>query len=161
MKVALTQEVSTEISQEKSNLITSFSIHLHSAFEGLNYGEAVKEILFGVICVAPEFEWFCKVRRPRLQKLHKTYLPDGTHIVSENILSMDIKLNYEDVRTTTNSDTFSLLKKALLDNLNELEKYKGKFDYQKFKVDMESELRQFDYAQCYQIMKSLLSQKKK
>ena len=74
---------------------------------------------------------------------------------------MDIKLNYEDVRTTTNSDTFSLLKKALLDNLNELEKYKGKFDYQKFKVDMESELRQFDYAQCYQIMKSLLSQKKK
>lgn len=56
MKIALTQE--TNLSLDKIQDINNLSSSLQEHFKDLNYGEGVNQLLIGIICVKPEFDFF-------------------------------------------------------------------------------------------------------
>ena len=92
MKFALTIEASTGVS-DKTNLIIGLSNRLSQYFSNKDYGEDIKQILIGVICVAPEFEWFSTIRKPRY-KFYRKYIRDNSEIIEDRVFSFEVKIDY-------------------------------------------------------------------
>jgi len=100
MKFELTIETSTGV-EHRTYLIVNFSNKLTKHFANKDYGNDVIRILIGVICVAPEFEWFSTIRKPRY-KFYRKYKRNGIELVEDRDFSFDLKLDYESFKNQSN-----------------------------------------------------------
>lgn len=145
MRVALTQE--TNLSLEKTLFINNLSILLQDYFKNSNYGEGVKQVLIGIICVKPEFDFFYKERGVQyvVKRSFKNEL--GEKIMIENSVSFDIKLNFEMCLNLNQNQFKQLVFTEILKSMQKLDSLPKKvknFDSWKFRVDLESFLRKVE-----------------
>ena len=137
MKFAIVVEVSEGVA-DKTRLIHALSDRLSKYFSDKDYGNDVIKILIGIICVAPEFEWFSTIRKPRY-KFYRKYIRDSTEIVEDRVFSFDIKIDYEDFRNQTDNQNNKMLASEILGSLSNLDSLPKKvkdFDKERFKEDM-------------------------
>ncbi len=138
MKFALTIEVSVGV-EDKTRLIVDLSNKLTEYFANRNYGNDVIRILIGMICVAPEFEWFSTIRKPRY-KFYRKYKRDGIELIEDRDFTFDLKLDYESFKNQSDEENNKMLTSEILKSLSNLDKLPKKvknFDKEKFKNDVE------------------------
>jgi len=139
MRFALTIETSVGVTDEKANLIINLSNELSEYFLNREYGNAVIKLLIGVICVAPEFEFFTKVRKPKYTSYRKYINQDGIEIIEDRIFCFDVKLDYEKFRSQKDEENRKILASEILGSLSNLDALPKKvkdFDKNRFKNDM-------------------------
>lgn len=139
MRFALTVEVSSEIAH-KTQLINNLSNNLAEHFLDKDYGNEVIRILIHVICVAPEFEWFSIVRKPRY-KFYRKYKRDGVEIIEDRDFMFDLKIEYESFKNQTDEENNKMLASELIKSLSNVEKLPKRvkdFGREKFREDVEN-----------------------
>jgi hypothetical protein len=138
MKIALTGYYSIGI-EKKIEIVTSISEKLRLYFSDLNYGSDLKEILIGIICVAPEFEKFNQPRKPKYIEFRKS-MTNGLEVVEEKVFIYEIVIDYEDFYFNNDSDNISYLINELLKSLKILDNLPKKiknFNKEQFINDFE------------------------
>lgn len=136
MNVGLSAEISAGI--ERSSAIYSLSQHLAQHFQGRHYGDDVEELAIGIICVAPEFDFFFKVRGLKYIA-NKNITHDGISIQIYKSLSYDVKIDYPAFLVRSEADRVALLARSLVDSLSIFTKVPKKvkqFDVSRFQYDM-------------------------
>jgi len=137
MKFGITQE--TNLSVDKVNSVNELSSAMKDNFRSLSYGKDVNQILIGVICVKPEFDFFYKVRKLKYSTEESFENDLGEIIKVTNSVSYDIKLDYE--FCDQQSDIQETIAKAIFDSLSTLDNLPKKvkdFDTERFKSDLKS-----------------------
>lgn len=137
MKFALAIETSEGV-EAKTNLIVDLSNELAEFFSDKDYGNDVKQIVIGVISVAPEFEWFSKIRKPKYT-FYRGYTRDGIEFVEDRVFSFDLKINYESLKNHSEEENREMLAREILGSLSNLESLPKKvrdFDKRRFSEDM-------------------------
>ena len=90
MNFGLAVNVSVEI-RNKTYLIHSLSDGLEAEFKNKTYGNDIKTLTIGVLCVSPQFEQFYKKEiKPKYTKGPKAINPDGIPFTLEDSLEYDI-----------------------------------------------------------------------
>ncbi len=138
MKFGIVVEASVGL-EDKTSLIHSLSRKLFEYFSDKDYGNDIKEILVGIISVAPEFEWFSKIRKPKYQFYRKYTSRDGTGIIEDKLFSFDLKIDYETFKNQSDDQNEKMLAAEILgslSNLDNLPKKVKEFDKERFKEDM-------------------------
>jgi hypothetical protein len=138
MRVALTIETSVGITDEKTNLIINLSNKLSEYFLDKDYGGDVKVILIRIICVAPEFDWFSTIRKPRY-KFYGKHIRDGVEIIEDRLFSFSLKIDYENFKNQSDEQNEQMLASEILESLSNLDSLPKKvkdFDKVQFKEDM-------------------------
>jgi hypothetical protein len=121
MELSLTQEVPNNVIQNGcSDQITDFSDSLADTVKDSNYSIAVQALYIGVICVAPEFEFLFKIRKPKYYK-KKIILQDGRPYELIKMLTFDVKLDYEQVIQADKNQLNAILTNAIITSLNNLD----------------------------------------
>lgn len=121
MKVALTIETSVGVSSEKSSLMVRMSTKLSEYFFDKDYGNDLITILIGVICVAPEFEWFSKIRKPKYV-FYRKYIRNSSEIIEDRVFSFDLKLDYKSFRNGSDIECQKMLANEIIKSLSNLDK---------------------------------------
>lgn len=140
MRFALTIETSVGISDEKTNLIINLSNKLSDYFSDKDYGNDVIKILIGVICVAPEFEWFSKIRKPKYV-FYRKYIRDHSEIIEDRVFTFDLKLDFESFKNQSDKQNNKMLALEILKSLSNLDSLPKKvkdFDKELFKEDVKT-----------------------
>ncbi len=137
MEFQLVQEVSeTLLKNGKASLISNFSEDIKDFFSGKSYGKGILSIFIAVICVAPEFDFFFKIRTPKYKRGKEIIRQDNIGIEIESSLRFDLKLSYEKFAQANEIDAIRLLALELLNSLNVLDELKIKdFNSIRFKED--------------------------
>lgn len=133
--------ITSNLEQDKTNLITKLSKELELGFKGKNYGNDVKGYTISVVCVAPQFEQFFKTKKPKYTKGKKEINPDGIPFILEDDLEYDIRLDFETFKNSTEEECKKILAQEILNSLSAVESMKSKiknFDLEKFRADLES-----------------------
>lgn len=139
MKISLAQYTSVELNKQVM-FITSFSDELKNYFTDKSYGNDLKEIAIGVICVSIGFENFFKPRKPKYTKDVKKVESEGFSYEIEKCLEYDLKLDFGTFKKGTEEENKKLLAREILASLSVLDTMKSKikdFDAEKFKADLE------------------------
>lgn len=139
MKFALTVEASEGVA-DKTMLIHELSNKLSDYFSGKDYGDDVRQILIGTICVAPEFEWFSTIRKPRY-KFYRKYVRDSIEIIEDRVFTFNLKIDYEDFKNQSDKQNEKMLASEILKSLSNLDSLPKKvkdFDKERFKEDMKT-----------------------
>ena len=139
MDFTLTLEYSTGV-RKRASLVVDLSEKLCEHFSDKNYGEDVKEILIGVIVMAPEFEPFTPVRKPKYV-FYREYIEDDTKIVQDKSFGYDIKLDYAIFKDQSDDQNGKMLASVILDSLSNLDRLPKKvkqFDRAKFREDVKA-----------------------
>ncbi|SHN25058.1 hypothetical protein SAMN05216311_107308 [Chitinophaga sp. CF418] len=137
MDVAFTYETSIELEGK------ILDIHVDSAqlkfyFGEKDYGEHLKSLIIGVVCMSPRFEQFFKPRRPNYRTEEKTYTHRGVELTTPAMyLTFDLKLDFEKYLNTKESKLlFAHDALASLDAIAKVKKITD-FDLPRFKADFE------------------------
>ena len=86
----------------------------------------------GIICVAPEFEFFSKSRK----KYNKT----------KKWLEYDVKLNYQNFKLAKETEVKQIVATAIINSLNILDEFNiSDFDVELLKADLEKFFRERSY----------------
>lgn len=139
MKIALTQE--TNLSLDKIQVINNLSSSLQDHFKDLNYGEDVNQILIGIICIKPEFDFFYKVRKPKYTKKEEIKNDLGETIEINNVVSFDVKFKYEILSGESIEIVQKIIASEILSSSKNMKSFFDKikkFDRDSFIADMES-----------------------
>ena len=142
MRFALTVEPSESVAN-KTYLIHNVSNKLSEYFSDKNYGDDVKQILIGVICVAPEFDWFSTIRKPKYV-FYRKYVRDSSEIIEDKVFTFDLKIDYENFKNQPDEQNNKMLALEIqksLTNLNNLPKKVKDFDKERFEEDMKAQFR--------------------
>lgn len=145
MNFGISQEIDVE-AQEKSSVIIFLSDKLKGYLSDRDYGQDVQNIFIGCICVKPREgyeEWF-KIRKPRYKAIDKIKLLDGNTVELIGVYGYDIKLNFDEFVSATETESRKILAQEILNSLSNLDALPKKvkdFDKEKFKSDMEQFLR--------------------
>lgn len=137
MDFGLAVEVSIGV-ENKTAIIHTLSSELEATLHDKYYGSDIKKIIIGIICVAPEFEWFSKIRKPKYTEYRK-YIVDGIEIEEDRLFSFDIKLSFNSLKTQTDNESRIMLAKEIvksLANLDFLPKKINDFNKEAFKADL-------------------------
>jgi hypothetical protein len=141
MEFQLTQEVTQDIIDSgKSNVINGLSDELKTFFYTKEYGEDIKSIFIGVICVSNHFDSFFKVRKPKYKKGKEKIIQDGNVLLLYNTLRYDIKLDFEFFLNKSNDHCKYYLADKILnsvDFISQINMIKD-FDLVKFKTDLKN-----------------------
>ena len=62
MELGLSEEISSDVSQ-KADLFTKISASLEKHFLNKDFGDGIKSLTIGIICVRPEADFFFKERK--------------------------------------------------------------------------------------------------
>jgi hypothetical protein len=138
MDFSLTQESNLE--GDKNIQLIEFSNSLKEYFIIKSYGEDLNHFVIGIICVKPEFETFFKVRKPRYKAIDKIKLLDGNTVELIGVYGYDIKLNFNEFVSATETESRKILAQEILNSLSNLEDLPKKvkdFDKERFKEDIE------------------------
>ena len=137
MKFELTVEVSETVAN-MTRLIHDLSDRLSEYFLEKEYGNSVVQIYIRIICVAPEFEWFSTIRKPRY-KFSGEHFRDGVEIVEDRVFSFAVKIDYENFKNQSDDENMKMLATEIvtsLSNLDALPKKANDFDKGRFREDM-------------------------
>jgi hypothetical protein len=140
MKFAIVVEASEGVA-DKTQLIHILSNKLSDYFLDKDYGNDVREIFIKIISVAPEFEWFSTIRKPKYTSYRKYINRDGIEIIEDKSFSFDLKLDFEDFKNQSDDENRKMLASEIiksLSNLDSLPKKVKDFDKERFKEDMKS-----------------------
>lgn len=127
-----------DLEQSKSDLIVGLSDELNVAFKDKSYGISVKSFIIGIVCVAPQFEQFFKVRKPKFTKGKKIINPDGIPFTLEDSFEYNIKIDYKSLNIATDAETTKIITSEIVNSLIILDDMKIKnFNIKKFREDIE------------------------
>lgn len=145
MKFAITKEISEIIIKNGvSDMITDLSVYLGKFLEQKSYGSGLETFYIGIICVAPEFDFFFKVRKPKYKRGKEIFIQDGREYEQINALTYDIKLNYEEFIDKDLVVSKELLKAYILDSFTLIDSIKiPLFEKSKFIMDASTQIRAF------------------
>lgn len=138
MDFSLTQESNLE--GVKNKQIIDFSNSLKEYFINKSYGEGINHFLIGIICVKPEFESFFKVRKPRYKAIDNIKFFDGNKTELIGVYGYDIRLNFEEFVSASETESKKILATEILNSLTNLDVLPKKvkdFDKERFKEDIE------------------------
>jgi len=138
MKFALAIETSIGV-EDRINLIVDLSNELTDYFLNRDYGEDVKRIVIGIIAVAPEFEQFSKIRKPK-HTLYRKYSRDDIEFVEDKVFSFDLKIDYESLKNQSDNENKKMFASEILSSLSNLDALPKKmkdFDRGQFTKDLE------------------------
>lgn len=138
MEFALTQEVSEPIIKNGvSDYFKQVSDNVSEFLRTKDYGNDLKTIYIGIICVAPEFDFFFKVRKPKYKKGTVVTIQDGRPYERTDALVYDIKLDYDAFVNADEYEAKKMLSLELLRSFIVLNSMKIKlFDRHNFERDM-------------------------
>lgn len=145
MDFSLTQESNLEGDRNKQ--LIELSNSLKDYFREKNYGDELNHFLIGIICVKGEFESFFTVRKPKYKAVDRIKLFDGNTTELIGVYRYDIKLNFEEFISTTETEGRKVLAREILNSLSNLDAIPKKvkdFDKEKFKSDMETFFKERD-----------------
>ncbi|MCU0470913.1 MAG: hypothetical protein MUF58_20195 [Arcicella sp.] len=130
------------VSEEFNSVLNSLRDNTNLLFKGKFYGEDLHEIHVGVICVAPEYDHFFKVRKTKYKKEHTEYIKDGVKYSLSKNFEYDLKLNYSLYKTLKDKDLKERLVLEIFDSFQilkskEITKKNIDFDRELFFSDLE------------------------
>ena len=138
MKFGLAQY--SNFSTEQSSLITNLSDLINDFLVDKSYGNDIKEIYVGIICVKPEFDQFFKTRKIKYHKGVKSFKSkiDKELIVTEDCLEYDLKFDYLEIGKLHGKDLIDVIYNSLIESVSELKKLKTikHFDFDSFGLDI-------------------------
>ncbi len=135
MEFGLAKYLSNDLTN-KSKIIQDYSERLSEFFKSKYYGDGLKDISVGIICVSPEFESFFKPRKPKFTK-SKTVVIDGLSTVYDHVFECDVKLDYESFKKANNEEMLKITATELVSILDVLKEKKIKdFDIDRFQQDL-------------------------
>lgn len=145
MEFALTQEVSEPIIKNGvSDYFKQVSDNTSEFLRTKDYGNDLKTIYIGIICVAPEFDFFFKVRKPKYKKGTVVTIQDGRSYERTDALVYDIKLDYNVFVNADEYEAKKMLSIELLKSFAVFSSVKIKlFDRKSFESDMSCYLEMF------------------
>ncbi|WP_321418273.1 Imm44 family immunity protein [uncultured Desulfobacter sp.] len=127
MDFGISKEISADITQDKINMLTDISLAMEEYFKDKDYGADISSLTIGIICVAPEFEFFFNEIRRKYTKTKK-------------MLEYDIKLDHSEFKNFDKKQIQLMVAKEILASLSVINELKIKnFEINNFKTD----LRQF------------------
>lgn len=133
--------VTSSIEVENKYIITELSDDLEKYFKEKNYGNDLKSIVIGIICVSPNFENFFKIRKPIYTKGKKEFCDeDFTYTVEDN-LEYNLKLNFMEFQNSSDEERKKNVAKQILLSVDTLDSIKKKikdFDWNQFRKDLEN-----------------------
>lgn len=137
MDVAFTYETSVELERKFSDIHVD-STQLKFFFKEKDYGEHLKSLIIGVVCMSPRFEQFFKPRRPNYRTEEKIYTHRGVELTTPAMyLTFDLKLDFEKYLNTKDGKLlFAHDALASLDTIAKVKKIID-FDLPRFKADLE------------------------
>lgn len=145
MEFALTQEVSEPIIKNGvSDYIKQVSDNISEFLRTRDYGDDLRTLYVGIICVAPEFDFFFKVRKPKYKKGKEITIQDGRPYERTDALVYDIKLDYNVFVNADANEVKKMLAKELLMSFVIFNSIKVKlFDREGFERDVAYCLRSY------------------
>jgi hypothetical protein len=120
MEFGLAKYLSNDLTN-KSKIIQDYSERLSEFFKSKYYGDGLKDISVGIICVSPEFESFFKPRKPKFTK-SKTVVIYGLRTVYDHVFECDVKLDYESFKKANNKEMLKIIATELVSILDVLKK---------------------------------------
>ena len=143
MKLSLGIELSADNYDQMMPIINELSSSLENEFVSIDYGESIKEFFIGLICVHPQFDPFCKAKRPKYTDYKTTKFDGWIPTVIEKTFECEIKLDYEKVLEATEEEVKKIVAQSIMDYLHELKMPKKvtDFDKAKFIADLETFFR--------------------
>lgn len=96
MDLGLALYISNDLTS-KSKIIQDYSDKLSTFFDQKHYGNGLKSISIGIVCISPEYESFYKLQNPKLTK-SKTVLIDGLKTIYDHVFECNLKLDYESMK---------------------------------------------------------------
>ena len=139
MVFALTLE--TNLRGGRNSWIHDLSEKLGSHFAEKSYGDDLKELFIGIIAIAPEFDFFFKIRKPKYRQGKRVHNKYGTSFTTEDCVEYDVKLDFSLYSKYKQEEFVLNLKKDILTSIQVLKQIKKlkDFDFDAF----ECELRNF------------------
>ena len=141
MKIGITLE--TNLGGIRNVWIHNLSDSLNDHFKDKSFGDDLKELLIGIIVVAPEFDFFFKVRKPKYRQGKKVLTLHGNQYEVEDSVGYDVKLDYSKYSSYQEDEFMSHLKSEIFSSiqiLNQIKRLK-KFDFEAFAAELEGFLK--------------------
>jgi hypothetical protein len=138
MKFGLALNISYDIN---GDAFQSLHTELLTLLSYKDYGQDIKELYIGIICVHPDFDPFFKPRKPKYTSEKKRYEEDRVVYELEKTLEYDIRFDHALILKSTTEEIRHITAQAILNSLTVFNKYKAKikdFDRAAFKADLES-----------------------
>jgi len=135
LAVTITQEINS-----KSKIIHSLSDDLKLYFQNRNYGQGIKSLTIGIVCVSPGFEKFFKDKKAKYTKGRKESIIEGIPLMEEDSFEYTVKLEYETFKNANDKEIRKILAVEILASLVVFEKFRSKikdFDLDHFIMDLE------------------------
>ncbi len=143
MKFNIALETSIGV-EDKTHLIIDLSNRLSNYFSVKDYGKDVIEIIIRIISVAPEFEWFSTIKKPKY-KFYRKHTRDSVEIIEDRLFSFGVKVDYEKLKNQSDEQNEQMLALEILESLSNFDslpkKVKG-FDKERFRKDMKDFLKE-------------------
>src|SRR5690606_6641876 len=120
MQFGLSVETSVGMAPDKTNVVYSLLEDIKSFLGNRDYGTDVQRIGILVICVAPEFDFFSKVRKPKYTAFRK-YVREDVEFIEDRIFAYDIKLDFESFRNQSDDENKKMLASKILESFSNLD----------------------------------------
>ena len=141
MIFALTLE--TNLGGDRNGWIHNFSDKLRSHFADKNFGDDLKELLIGIIAVAPEFDFFFKIRKPKYRQGKRVLTTHVTEYEVEDSVEFDVKMEFSLYSRYTHDEFVLNLKKQVFSSIQTLKQIKKlkNFDFEAFEAELRDYLK--------------------
>lgn len=124
MDFGLSEEISSDVSK-KADVFAKVSVLLEKHFLNKDFGEGIKSLTVGIICVRPEADLFFKERKK--------------YTKSKAMLEYDIKLSHPIIKEADKKEIYDILARKILDSLSIIDKIEiANFEIVAFRKELES-----------------------
>lgn len=132
MHISIAQE--GNLDNIKSLWIEEVSDKLQNKFENLSFGDSLKSLVIGIVCIKPEFEFFFQENQPKYYTKKKVITRSGNSVEIENLLEYSVKLDYELFSSFEEMEFKKSLAKEILISLDTFHSIKAlkDFDFKSF-----------------------------
>lgn len=144
MKLLLGIELSADNYDQMMPIINELSSSLENEFVSIDYGESIKKFFIGLICVHPQFDPFCKAKRPKYTDYKTTKFDGWIPMVIEKTFECELKLDYSIMSKATEEVAKKIVAQSIIDFLHVLKMPKKvtDFDKDRFVADIEAFFRE-------------------
>ncbi|MGA9213163.1 hypothetical protein [Kaistella sp.] len=132
--------ITFSIEVKNKYIITQFSDDIEKYFKVKSYGNDLKSIVVGIVCVSPNFEKFFKIKKPIYTKGKKEFSDEDLTYTIEDNLEYNLKLNFSEFQSSSEEEARKIVAKELLLSLDTLDSVKKKikdFNWEQFRWDLE------------------------
>ena len=124
MDFGLSEEISSDVSK-KAEVFSKISALLEKHFLNKEFGEGIKSLTIGIICVRPDADFFFKERKKYTE--------------SKAMLEYDVKLDHAIIKEADKKKIYGVLVMKVLDSLSVIDELKIEgFDTRAFHREVES-----------------------